>query len=300
MDLEALLDTFDPAQLFGPGFLQTLRTYLEHLEAQHQAAREATQAKEHGVDEDVSDDFLFAVFDQRHMTARPAIKWYDPHTQLGDRAGRSKRTLKKGVCVHHTAVAGGFGADKNLIRQYKRESEPFFDGTLWRVPPQSGEHGPIVEPTLDEWARAMALAHRYRGDPPRKYNYGVPYHAISAANSVLYLNLPFDWVTWHGNGSNIDFLGFAWDASSTREKPKPEDHQADLRYFIELARDDGHPIEELTVHAAWTRKPKDPGKDYIEQVMVPVADELGLVINWDFKANKKGTRSMGEIVGKAA
>lgn len=300
MNLEDIFDAVNPAQLFAPGFLQAMRDYIAHLEEQQNAARDATLAKEHGVDEDVSADFLFAVFDQRHMTSRPARKWYDPNTAVGDRDGRSRRTLKRGVCVHHTAVAGGFGADKSVMRSYKRVGEPFFDGTLWRVPPQSGDHGPIVKPTLDEWARAMALAHRYRGDPPRKYNMGVPYHAISAANSVLYLNLPFEWVTWHGNGSNTDFLGFAWDASSTREKPKPEDHQADLRYFIELAREEGHPIEELTVHAAYTRKPKDPGKEYIEQVMVPVAEQTDCVIHWDFKVNKTGTRSMGEIVGKAA
>jgi len=300
VDLETLIDTLDPTQLFKPGFLATFRSYLEHLEDNMDAGRVAAISKEHGVDEDVSADFLFAVFDQRHMTARPAVKWYDPNTTVGDRKGRSKLTKKKGVCVHHTGVPGGFGADKSIIRQYKRVGEPFFDGMLWRIPPQNGEHGLVVEPTLEEWARAMALAHRYRGDPPRKFNMGVSYHGLSAANSVLYLNLPFDWVTWHGNGSNVDFLGFAWDASSTREKPKPEDHQADLRYFIELAREEDHPIEELTIHAAWTNKKRDPGKDYIEQVMVPVAEQTNCMINWDFKANKKGARSMGEIVGKAA
>lgn len=300
MDLDELISSFDPAQLFAPGFLQTLREMLEHLEEQHDAAREASRAKEHGLDEDVSDDFLFAVFDQRHFQDRAKRKWYSPNTRLGDRTGTSRRTKKRGVCVHHTAVKGGFGADKNLIRQYRQHQEPWYDPEVWLIKPQDPNYGAIVEPTLEEWAHAMALAHRYRGDPPRRYNYGVPYHAISGPNSVLYLNLPFEWCTWHGNGSNTDFLGYAWDASSSSESPTPDDHMADLRFTIELARQEGHPIEELTCHCAYTRKPKDPGKEFIERVMVPLAEELNLTIDWDFKVNKKGARSMGEIVGRAA
>src|SRR5690606_23436381 len=115
-------------------------------------------------------------------------------------------------------------------------------------------------------------------------------------NSVLYLNLPFEWVTWHGNGANNDFLGYAWDASSAKEEPAAEDLIGDLRYLVRLARSEGHPIEEITAHCCWTNKPSDPGKAFVRDVMGPAAEELGLRIDWDFRAKVKGAKSLGEII----
>src|SRR5690606_6716061 len=164
---------------------------------------------------------------------------------------------------------GGFGADKSLVQAYGRKE---IDFSRFLVPPQSGEFGPIVHVSKEQWARICALSHRFRGDPPREYNYGVPYHAVVGANSVLYLNLPFEWVTWHGDGSNTDYLGMAWDALSSVESAKDyaKDLSADLKFVVNLARKEGHPIEFLTVHAAWTRKPTDPGAEFIHHVMVQI------------------------------
>src|SRR5690606_3905433 len=134
--------------------------------------------------------------------------------------------------------------------------EPAFEDKRWPVKPR-GLY------TLEDWAKAEALAHRFRGDPPRQYNYGVPYHAISGSNSVLYLNLPFEWVTWHGNGANNDFLGYAWDASSLKQTPRADDLIQDLRHLATLARREAHPIEELTAHCCWTNKPSDPGRAFV-------------------------------------
>jgi hypothetical protein len=220
------------------------------------------------------------------------VKWYSPNAKLGTRTGSARRTLKRGICVHHTAVTGGFGADKALVQQYLKRGEPDFDPSRWLVPPKG-------KCSIEDWSRAEALAHRFRGDPPRRYNEGVPYHAISGANSVLYLNLPFEWVTWHGNGANTDFLGYAWDANSAKEKPKADDLIADLRYLVELARSEGHPIEELTSHCAWTNKRIDPGREFISTVIAPAAEELGLRIDWAFKANAKGAISLGEVAGRS-
>jgi hypothetical protein len=277
VDIEHIFDNIDTSAL-APEVIASFQEMLLYI-----------AELEKGADaEDVSSDDLVAVFDQRHITSRAKTKWYSPNAALGDRSGATRLTKKKGICFHHTAVRGGFGADKSLVRKYEKEPvdmERFRSSTR-----------PL---TTDEWARALALAHRYRGDPPRQYNYGVPYHAVHGPNSVLYLNLPFDWVTWHGNGANNDFLGVAWDARSTAEQPYAEDLVRDLKLLIEIARAEGHPITEFTCHCAWTNKPDDPGAAFIQQVMVPVAGELGIEIDWDFK-DRLDARSLGQVVGRQA
>src|SRR5690606_23902544 len=145
------------------------------------------------------------------------------------------------------AVRQGFGADKAVINRLRAEGIRY-DPTLWRVLPSDPFHGKMVRPSVEEWARAVALAYRYRGEPSRKYNDGVPYHAVSAQNSVLYLNLPFDLITWHGNGANNDYLGFAWDGNTLKEAPNARDVATDLAYVVNLARSEEHPVEKLTCH----------------------------------------------------
>jgi hypothetical protein len=264
--------------------LEAIRDIQEHEREQAEQIAGENRAKSASENVDVSTDFLRAIYDQRDITKRSKVKWYDPNTQIGDRTGKTRRTKKRGVCFHHTAVLRGFGADKSLVKKYIASP---MDVSRFITTNRALTHM--------EWARAMALAHRYRGDPPRKHNEGVPYHAIMGANSVLYLNLPFDWVTWHGNASNTDFLGVAWDALSTREDPDADDLIADGVSIIELARAEGHPIDEITVHAAYTRKPDDPGKVFIQRVMLPLASHTGCKIDMDFEY-AKNFRSIREIL----
>lgn len=255
--------------------------------------------KDAGVAEPLNDDVLRVTYDQRDVMERGSVKWYNPNTDVGDRRGSSRRTLKKGLCAHHTAVKGGFGAHKRIVRGYQDMTPEELRGKYG--PRLKDFHGDddVTNLTHDQIARLLALADRFRGHPKGKYNGGVPYQAITGANSVLYLNLPFDWVTWASNGANNDFLAYGWDAHSMHDLIDGKDCSEDMIHVIELARAEGHPIEELTCHCAWTNKPRDPGKDFIEQVMVPVAEATGCVINWDFKA-KKSAKSLGEVVGRAA
>ena len=67
--------------------------------------------------------------------------------------------------------------------------------------------------------------------------------------------------------------------------------------LIEIARAEGHPITEFTCHCAWTNKPDDPGAAFIQQVMVPVAGELDIEIDWDFK-DRPDARSLSQVVGR--
>jgi hypothetical protein len=225
--------------------------------------------------DDVSSDFLYAVYDQRKKIQGRGRKWYP-----------NRRTMKEGICFHHTAVKGGFGVHKKTKRKYLEMDRHWND---WLIQPSN-------DISHDEWARAMALGCRYRGWPAGQYNKGVPYHAIMGPNSVLYLNLPFDWVTWHGNGSNKRFLGVGWDANSTKEDFRAEDLIRDAKEIIRIGREEGHPLDHFTAHCAWTNKRYDPGKAFIEQVMVPVSEQMGVTMDWDHKVNKRGARSMREVV----
>lgn len=284
----AFLDMLDGQ----PGdFLDDLREFLDHLDDWAGHAQQAELEKADGTAEDVSHDFLYAVLDQRHLTDRPKRKWYNHRTRLGDTSGSSRRTLKRGITFHHTAVKGGFGADKALVRRYLKEAEE--NGVDMSRFVKSNR---VLSP--EEWARALALCHRFRGDPARKYNMGVAYHALSCANSVLVLNLPFEWCTWHGNGSNTHFLGYGWDARSSAESCAPIAHDLiqDVAHVVELARDEGHPMTEFTAHCAWTNKALDPGAEFIELVMMPAAKQLGCSMDLDFKSSYRGSKSLREVL----
>jgi len=295
IDFDALLGNFNVKELLSSEFRRQLEEYIEHTTNAAGEPENATERKQTGEDEDCSGDFLFAVYDQRNLLSRPRRKWYSPKTTT---------SRKKGICVHHTAVHGGHGPHRSKVNEYLRRGvQDYSASSPWLVAPMDPDYGRAVEPTREEWARAMALACRFRGEPAQKYNYGLSYQVISAANSVLYLNLPFDWVTWHGNGANRDYLGFAWDMDSrkagpTADDPACEDVLADLQYTLNLARSEGHPIERVTTHSAWTNKPHDPGALFIENVIVPFAEKNALVVDWDFKV--EGGRSMAETVREAA
>ena len=284
LSIDRIIEAFgllsDPAD-----FVADLREFLDHWEENAQLPQVAEDEKASGHAQDVSNDFLYAIYDQRDLILRPKRKWYLPSTEIGDIRGATRLSKKEGLCFHHTAVAGGFGPHKQIVERYLAEN--VIDMARFRTTNR--------ELTKEEWARATALAHRFRGDPPGKFNNGVPYHALMGANSVLYLNLPFDWVTWHGNGSNNRFLGVAWDAKSTVDEIHAADLIADIVALVELARSEGHDIREFTCHCAYTNKPQDPGKRFIELVMVPAAAQLGCVINYDFKV-KKGARSIAQVL----
>lgn len=283
-DIDTILESIDPTALQDVSFLRAFNAQIEHLLDMKQQQEREQQLKDEGQVLPVGYDFLFAVYDQRHLLTSRKVKWYSPNTSLGDRTGSSRRTLKKGICVHHTAVTGGFGVGSRTIND-------LLDGDL-SAPDAKWLHAPEHPLTPAEQARAHGLALRYRA---------VPYHAISAPNSVLYLNLPFEMVTWHGDGANNDYLGFAWDGNSLTDKIPSiaADVKADLIRTYEIAREEGHPIAELTTHSTRTRKPSDPGAEFIELVVEPAAKECKLTIAWDYVAKVPGARSMAQTVGRA-
>lgn len=268
---DQILDGLLGLDILPDAFAAAVRSILEHAREQETAAQVAQNRKEQNFDEDVSDDRVLALFDQRSVTRRVKRKWYLPETTVGDKTGASRLTKKRGLCFHHTAVRGGFGPRHNDVRTLMAQA---LDRTVFTIQPPSLAH--------EQWARAVALAKRYRGSGAS--DTGVPYHVVFGPNDVTYLNLPFDWVTWHGSGSNNDFLGVAWDANSREQTPDPAVLRPKVEQVVQIAREEGHEIVEFTCHSAWTRKPDDPGKAFIEEVLVPCADDLGIAIRWDFVA----------------
>lgn len=240
--------------------------------------------------EDCAHDFLYAVIDQRDVHSRHR-KWYSPSTVIGDHTGNTRLTKKTGLGFHHTAVPTGFGAWGTQIQNHSdvAAANAWVETNAGLIIPDSDAYRKwIVKPTqpltLEQWARAMALGDRYRGFPEKDYNTGTPYHAILGPNSVLYLNLPFDWVTWHGNSLNNDFLGFAWDAHSAKQSIDDglaADLIHDVIRLVELARSEGHNIQFFDVHATRTNKPRDPGAEFIREVMIPAAEETGCTVIMD-------------------
>lgn len=307
LSIDALIDYLDT---LPPEMRKVMSDYLAHCEEYEAQPKAAEEEKVRGDALDVKEDFLFAVIDQRHLHTRPAIKWYNPFTTLGDRTGSSRRTKKKGVCFHHTAVEDGFGARKSVVQKYaglvktKNPLQPADVLSNQLVAPmgESARWISLNQPiTPSQWSRAMAVAGRMRGEGPKDAsNNGVPYNGIRCANSVLVLNIDFEWVSWASNGANTDFLSFGWDANSTKESIEDaNDLIMDGAFFIDLARTEGHPIHELTCHCAWTNKPSDPGAEFIRKVMEPLAKKTGCVIDYDFRIDKSA-RSIGEVLKRAA
>jgi hypothetical protein len=309
----ARLENVDLPDEAKKGFIDTLNILkslgADDLDAMTKVDPVAIEAeKECGDADECANDFLYAVIDQRDDTKNRKRKWYWPSKAAPDRTGYSRLTKKTGLGFHHTAVFNGFGAWGSIVRAFKKRAEangwvetstglmlPNSDAwDLWKVKPNN----PI---TIEAWARALGLAKRYEGEPKAEYNYGVPYHAILGPNSVLYLNLPFDWVTWHGNSLNNDFLGVAWDANSIKQKIS-EGLAKDLIYdgerIIDFARSEGHDIQYMDCHSSRTRKPNDPGAEFIREVMMPLADKTGCEILMD--THRGGGESIREILEKAA
>jgi len=277
-------------------------------------ARIEAAAKAAGEAEPVSDIIVpevvvplrpkISIFDQRQipLKERGKRRWYylskafakydgigapPPNDYRGSYRGRKAW----GVCWHHTAVSGGFGARRNDVKRFLKRG---VDKKYWLA----------IDIALEDpktWARVMAIFKRYRG---------LPYHVLITHALVQCLNLPFDLVSWASNGANNRFMAVGWDANSYHDKLVDGSQEVlvlreHVRSIVSRARSEGHPIREFTTHAPYTNKPLDIGAQFIMYVLVPVALEFGdIYFRWDYRYIKRGskkarTRSMRRVVEKA-
>lgn len=166
---------------------------------------------------------------------------------------KNKTSKKEGILFHHTAIRRGFSVAAKKVQKL----------VLGGLP--------------DERARQLCLGERYMA---------TPYHCVLSQINTVYYNLPFDYISWHGNSSNKRYIGLAWDADSRFDTLNVDQAQEAVYNLVAQARLEGHPISKFSVHSAWTRKPHDPGPEFIQKVMIPLAKELNCHIDYGFKTNK--------------
>ena len=238
------------------GELREIAARFEHF-ADHAREMQSPTHEPEGPDEPPE----FCTLDLRHILERGKKKWNGP----------SRNRKKKGVCIHHTAIHPEMGAPRSVP-----------DDWPGRITTTSARL--ITD-------RMVRLCYRIAGQG----NYsGQSYHGWSARGALV-LNLPFDWRTWHGDGANDDYAGYAIDYHSGKGRlENPAEERAKLSAFIEALRGEDHDVDELTVHGAWAHKPIDPGAEVIREVMEPVAKDWGLTILYDFK--RPGCTSIREML----
>jgi hypothetical protein len=124
------------------------------------------------------------------------------------------------------------------------------------------------------WARLMALRTRYLG---------LPYHSISISSALelLFNHVP-SLVTHHGHRMNGYTWGHAfddvWDDNEDVSQERV-DHELDVleRVHIHVVERGARP-KACELHSQHSRKPRDPGVQYLERVIVPFARENKLEI----------------------
>ena len=240
------------------GELREIQARFEHF-ADH--ARQLQGEEDFDNEPPADASVAFCTLDLRHILDRGKEKWNGP----------SRNRKKKGVCIHHTGIHPEMGVPRSVP-------------STWA--------GHVKAAPLSLLTQEMIrLCYRIAGQGDYS---GQSYHGWSARGALI-LNLPFDLRTWHGDGANDDYAGYAIDYHSGRGRlESPAEEWVKLSAFIEEMRDEGHPVTELTVHGAWAHKPVDPGAEVIRNVMEPVAKRMDLAIAYDFK--RPGCTSIREML----
>ena len=199
--------------------------------------------------------------------------------------------------VHTSGVDGGFGVRPyqwkswlgvwdDLVRQGRTTTDPGWwkdasRGQLMAVVPEG------VDPAVArlEWAKSLALLTRYLG---------VPYHYISAPNSVLVRNHRLTVTTWHGH-QNRNTAGWGiddvWDPGEMPEA-KALDYRRDFHEIVADMRAQGAPLVKVKAHAQTSRqRGRDPGEDIWAKVVRPEMDRLELVFDSTIYGSGRPLRS---------
>ena len=186
---------------------------------------------------------------------------------------------KIGIEAHITAVEFGTG----------KKSRKFWTGLI--------DSGEIPE---EEWkrfgempteaAQRMALHQRF---------WKVPYHWVGLLNGDVLHNNPVTRYTYHGSSGNKLLIGVCLEGNFPGlEKNRKSKHTAwdehiietgrgALRLSVKNSRDLGAPIEWLYCHRQYSGgRVGDPGEGWWREIGVPVAEEMNLQINYEFKTGK--------------
>lgn len=197
------------------------------------------------------------------------------------------------IVVHQTAISFGTTA-RNRRKWLKRIQSGLIPADL--LAKYGIQQAPEETPqdVLEKAAERMALHERF---------WNTPYHFLALLNGDVLYNNPFDRYTWHGNGSNLKGIGFGVEGHYSPTLPATQrkyrtltEHnietcRAAFRLAVLTAREAGAPIEWVTAHRCYSRgRVGDPGEGIWKNVVIPMADELGLKVDYTFADWKAGGR----------
>ena len=185
-----------------------------------------------------------------------------------------------GICVHKTAVRFGTTA-----RKRKQWQERIERGLLSGVDLDRYGMGQGIETVT---AR-LALHERF---------WRITYHWVGLLNGDILHNHPISRYTYHGNGSNEQYIGIAAEGNLPgRERDRRSGHDDATDVFIDTnrsvlkravadAREQGAPIEYITAHRCWSPNRKgDPGELYWREIVLPLLRPLKLKVNYELARN---------------
>lgn len=171
----------------------------------------------------------------------------DVPSALDGRWAKSKIRNPKSVDTlgaHHTAVAGGFGVSRRLLKKHNG----------------------------DEFSARLS---RYSGQP---------YHAIfSPQDQASIVQWPGWMETWHGNGMNRYTIGWGLDMDCRYSSLDPDQENIERMilgglHVVGYYRDRGFPLEYIETHSQHSRKDKDPCPWVMREVLVPLARMANMTI----------------------
>lgn len=218
---------------------------------------------------------------------RSGVYEHEPSGQMLDWKGRpapvplGRRTH---VCCHITAVTFGTSAARRRVWRDRISSGDLSAATLNAYDYDASDP--------EACATRMALHERF---------WTVAYHWVGLLNGdVLFNNAPSRY-TYHGNRSNRFSLGVAAEAVLPgRESRRGDEHTAvdetfvetnreTLRLAVTTARDQGAPMTHVTAHRCFSMtREGDPGEAYWKEVVLPVAAEIGLTVDYGLVDGGRG------------
>lgn len=183
------------------------------------------------------------------------------------------------ICVHQTAIE--FGTAGYRRRFWKRQI------TSGAIPEDVVRLYDPGDNNVESIAERITLHERF---------WKVPYHYVALVNGDILYNNPIDRYTYHGNGANDHAIGVACEANlpGLQRNYRKGKHTRTGGYFIdtnrqtirlavEESRDLGAPIEFITAHRCYSSgRRADPGEFYWKNIVIPVAKELDLKIQYSY------------------
>lgn len=185
-----------------------------------------------------------------HFSFPESPNYYAPgvvvdNTREGVINGKGKKTprdLSKvdTICIHQTAVMGGYGVSKGQINRAKGNRRKALHQRFWKV----------------------------------------PYHYVLLRTGDILINNHPKAYTYHGNRCNSFSIGFAIDGKwpgDEWDQTFQDLCKFALTYAVKNARKEGANIQYVTPHGSWSRMRRgDPGHIIWHWVVVPVMLEMGL------------------------